>query len=360
MFFIFLKFCKRVLKLSFSWALHSHLGIVLFSMLLSLMAIFGMGLLFGVYPWAIMTSLFEGALLGPFVLRATLHATVPLTFATLAVFLPFRAGFFNIGGQGQLEIGALAAMVVVLNYQGPTVLVILFALLAAAAAGAAAVLIPLILKIKRNASEVTTTIMMTFICISFNHAMFTGPMMAPGAFFGTTLPVPHMYRLPMISMFGFDFHVGVIFVMLLIAGVYWFMTRTVYGLRLRATGLNRNSARAAGIPVGKVFILVVLGSAALAGLAGGIQVLGTTPFKVAEGWANPWGFAGIPIAFLTGNSVLGIIPIAFLFAVLETGARHMQAMTGVPAALIHVFQWMPVLIFIAFNARRSLKTLGVV
>lgn len=336
------------------WLRDSSLDVLVLSLILSLLFVSILAVIFGVEPWAVLIALFEGGLGGRHAIASTIKETVPLALAGLAVFIPFKASFFNIGGQGQLQVGALAAMVVVLNIHAPGFVVVILALLAAMAAGAISILIPLVLKIKRNASEVTTTIMMNFACINLVYAMITGAMKDPDAWYGTTLPVPMEYRLPEFTL-GINFHLGILIALVCVIAAYWIIKNTTYGMAISAAGFNPGAAEAAGFSVKKTIIGVVLVGALIAGLAGGIQVLGVT-FRVAEAWAKDWGFTGIAIAFLAGNSALAIIPISFIFAILEVGARHMQAMTGAPAALIYVFKGLPVLIFVALRSRRLLMT----
>jgi len=307
--------------------------------------------MFGAEPLHVLTSLLEGALKGKHSMVSTVTETAVIALAGLAVLLPIRAGFFNIGGQGQIEIGALAAVIVATNMQGPPVVVILTALLAAMVAGALAVAVPLLLKVKRGASEVTSTIMMNFACIQLVNAMITGPMQDPRSFYGSTYTIQESFRLPVFPQV-LGVHAGVWLALAIAILVYLLMSRTVFGVQLKAVGANPTAARATGISVNKVLISSVLLGAAFAGLAGGIQAMGVT-YKVAEGWSKGWGFTGIPVAFLGGNG-LGILPVAFLLAILETGARYMQAMTGVPSALVHVFQGVPVLVFVCLIARRKL------
>ncbi len=317
------------------------------SVVLSLAALCVCSFLAGASPLKVMTALFEGALKGRYALVTTLSEWVAMTLCGLAVLIPYRAGFFNVGGQGQLEVGAIAAAAVVLSLTAPRPLVILIALLAAVAAGILVVSVPLVLRLRRGASEVTTTIMMNFACVQFMYAMVTGPLKDPESWYGTTPPVPEVYRLPSFPP-GTEVPVGIWVAVLIALGAAWLVSSTVFGLHLRAVGGNRAAAVAAGIPAERVFAKAVLTGAALAGLAGGLELLGYT-FRVAEGWSKSWGMVGIPIALLGGNP-LGVLVVGLLFAILETGSRSMQALTGVPAALIYLFQGLPVIIYLGLRA----------
>jgi len=297
----------------------------------------------------VLSTMLEGALGRRTSVLATCAEFAPIALCGLAVLLPYRAGFFNIGTQGQLEVGALAAVAVVLQLQGmPPWLVGPLALLGAGLAGMAAVALPLALKQGRGASEVTTTIMMNFACILLVHAMITGPLKDPTAFYGATPPVPGPYRLPAFPPGGPHLGVGIALSAVLVLHVV--LGRTVFGARVRAVGANREAARLAGVRVDRVTVTAVLVGAALAGLAGGVQVMGVT-LRVAETWSKGWGFTGISAALLGGGPA-GVLVVSAIFAVLETGAKAMQALTGVPAALVYLLQGIPVLVYLAVNSIR--------
>ncbi|MBE3580672.1 MAG: ABC transporter permease [Thermoanaerobacteraceae bacterium] len=334
------------------WLWQTQVGISILSIILSLVVLLAAAIICRARPLTVLQALFEGALRGRGSIVSTLEEMAALILTGLAVLLPYRAGFFNVGGQGQLEIGALAAVVVATSLSGPPVVVIPLALLAAVVVGVVSVLIPLVLRIKRGASEVTTTIMMNFTCINLVSALITGVLKDPKAFYGATRPVPAAYQLPAFPP-GSGIHVGVWVAIIVAALVFWWMKRTVFGLELSAVGLNRRAAEAAGISANRVLITAVIAGAAMAGLAGGIEVLGVT-YRVAEGWAMSWGFTGVCVAFLGGNA-LGVVPVAFILSILATGARYMQAMTGVPSALVNIMQGVPVLIFVCLNASIALR-----
>lgn len=315
------------------------------SLILSLIVMGLCALVAGANPVTAIVAIFEGALKGRFQVLSTLGELSAISLTGLAVLIPLRTGFFNIGGQGQLELGALAAVAIALFVPAPAWIVMTMALLGSLAAGALAVVVPLYLRVKRGASEVTTTIMMNFTCVLFMYAMVTGPLKDPKAFYGTTRMVPDALRLP--TLFE-GISAGVLIALGVAVLMYLVGRYTVFGLQSTAVGYNRSAALAGGIRVDRVMVKAVLIGAAIAGLAGGVQVLGFS-FRVAEGWSKAWGFQGIAVAFLGGNA-LGVVLVAFIFAILETGSRNMQAMTGVPAALVSLFQGLPVLIYVGLQA----------
>jgi simple sugar transport system permease protein len=330
----------------------SDFSISILSMVISLVVLALMSFIYGANWWSVISSLFQGALSGKRSLVFTLMQMAPLILTGLAVYIPYKAGFFNIGGQGQLEIGALAAVVVATNMHGSPIVVIIMAFLAAMAIGVIAVLVPLFLKVKRGANEVTTTMMMNFACTNLVYALVTSVLKDPKAFYGASRSIPQAYKLAAFPA-STGIHVGVWIAVLIAVAAAWLMKNSVMGFQLKAVGFNQEAAKAAGINVNRVLIGSVLAGAALAGLAGAIEVMGVT-FRVAEGWALSWGFTGISVAFLGANP-LGIIPVAFILAILETGARYMQAMTGVPSAMISIMQGIPVIIFVCLSAYSKLK-----
>lgn len=294
----------------------------------------------------VLSTMVNGALGRKTALLATCREFAVIALCGLGVLVPYRAGFFNIGTQGQLESGALAAVAVALSLGGSPWVVVPAALAASCLAGMLAAVVPVLLKLKRGASEVTTTIMMNFTCLMLVYAMITGPLKDPHAFYGATMAVREAVRLPDLPAGGP--HLGFWLALAAIAVLWVVLKRTVFGTRLRAVGSNRQAAILAGIRVDAVTVTAVFIGAAMAGLAGGVQVLGVT-YRVAENWSKSWGFTGIPVALLGGDP-LGVLVVSGIFAVLETGARSMQALTGVPAALVYILQGIPVLVYLAVRA----------
>jgi len=334
--------------------LDSNFAIPVLSVVLSLLALALLAAIYGANPITVIARLIEGSLGGPRQIVFTLAQTTPLILSALAVYIPYRSGFFNIGGQGQIQVAALATVLVTLNVNGHPAFVVPLAIVAGVVGGIVAVLIPLFLKLKRGANEVTTTLMMTFAWTHLVYALIVTVFKDPDAFFGTTRAVPREFRLPLFPE-SIGLHIGIYISIAVAIIAFWVLKNTTWGLQLKATGLNPAAAKVSGINTNKMTVSSVIAGAACAGLAGALQVLGVT-FRVAEEWALGWGFAGISIAFLGGNP-LGIIPVAFILASIETGSRFMQATTGVPSAIANVMQGLPVVIFIALTAWRSLRAM---
>jgi len=334
--------------------LDSSFFISVAALLLSLLSLAGLAAIFGANPIEVIARLFEGALGGRRQLVFTLSQTTPLILSALAVYIPYQAGFFNVGGQGQIQVAALAAVLVTLHVNASPFVVILLALITGMVVAMIAVILPLFLKLNRGANEVTITIMMTFALTHLVYALVTTVFKDPGAFYGTTHAVPRGFRLPVFPE-ALGMHMGIYVAIIVALLAYWILKNTVGGTQLKAAGLNPTASKIAGIKVNKMIVFSVLAGAACAGLAGGIQVLGIT-FRVAEEWALGWGFAGISVAFL-GRNPIGIIPVAFILATMETGARFMQATTGVPSAISNIMQGLPVVIFISLAAWQQLRAM---
>lgn len=334
----------------------SKLSISILSILLSLVVLAIFSLLYGTNPLYVIISLFEGAFNGELAIISTLTQTAPLILTALAVYIPNKVGFFNVGGQGQLEVAALAAVFVGTNIACAPFWAMIVMMLVSMLVGVLAILLPLVLKAKRGTNEVTTTIMMNFACLNLVNALVTGTLKDPDAFYGTTKSIPAEYFLPSIPA-GSGLHIGILFCVLIAIAVGWYIKNTTGGFKLKATGLNRKAAMVAGMDVKSVTFRAVLLGGALAGLAGGMQMMGVT-HRVALGWSMSWGFTGVSIAFLA-TSPIAVILVSIFMASLDTGARYMQAMTGIPSPMISIMQGIPVIIFVALSAYNRIRKLKV-
>jgi len=333
---------------------NSAFSVSVLSIVASLLLLAVLSLLYGANPANVIYTLFYGAFRGQRTIMSTLVQMTPLILCALAVHIPYKVGFFNVGGQGQLEMAALVAVFVGTNLSISGPLAIIIMLLVSMIVGVVVVTIPLVLKIKRGANEVTTTIMMTFVCVNFLNAMVTSTLKDPDVFFGATRALPSEYMLPGIPL-GSGFHIGIWLTVIIAVAIGWVMKNTTIGYKIRAVGNNKEAARVAGINVQVISVVAVLAGGALAGLAGGFMVTGVTG-RVAMDWSLTWGFTGLSIAFL-GATPIGIIPVALLMAILETGARYMQAMTSIPSSMISIIQGIPVVIFVSLTSYRKLRSL---
>jgi simple sugar transport system permease protein len=333
-------------SLSLSGRLWSALLLPVVSVLLGLLAGAAAVLAAGTNPLDAYTALFEGAFTNKNAFPETLVTTIPYVFLGLSVAVGFRAGLFNIGGAGQLFIGAIFGSFIGYRVTGlPAVLHVTLALAAGMAGGFLWGAIPGLLKARFGAHEVITTIMLNYVAALITDFLVNkGPMSDPHTAAPETPPMLASARLPILVP-GSRLHLGLILTVLAVALVWALMERTTIGFRIRAVGLNATAARAAGISVGWTMVAVMGISGALAGLAGVVQVLGVsgvlTP-SVSSGVA----FDAIAVALLGGSNPLAILPAALLFGALKSGASFMQLQTQVSADLISVVQ-AAVIVFVA-------------
>jgi ABC-type uncharacterized transport system permease subunit len=262
-------------------------------------------------------------------LQQTLIITTPLILTGLAVAFAFRAGLFNIGGNGQYIVGAIAAVWVGSSFAGmPSALHILLAIAAACAAGAVWASIAGVLKAATGAHEVITTIMLNWIAVWVGVWLFSlgGPLQtARNASLPVSEDVVEGAKLP---VFWGDpvlqgLHIG-IFIALLAVVVFWFvLNRSTVGYEVRAVGFNPEAARYSGMNVGKNYILVMAICGLFAGLAGGLDVLGWQ-FRIATNDIQTvqLGFFGIAVALLGRNTATGTVAAALLFGALLSGTSQ--------------------------------------
>jgi ABC-type uncharacterized transport system permease subunit len=265
----------------------------------------------------------------------TLVATVPLLLGGLSVGLAFKAGLFNIGAQGQFLMGALGSVIVGIQLrEAPGIVAIPVSLAAGMLAGAAWGFIPGLLKATRGAHEVVTTIMLNFIAVSLLAFMVSGPLDVEGSPSPITLDVGNA-ALPFIL--GRNGHLGIV-VAPLMAILYWFLLfRTTRGFEIRVAGASPDAARYAGMSPRRLIVWTMSVAGMLAGMAGGLELLGTTHHMTAS-YGTTVGFDAIAVALLGRTSPIGIVLAALLFGAMRSGASAMQIQAGVPAELVGVLQ----------------------
>jgi simple sugar transport system permease protein len=279
-------------------------------------------------------------------LSETIIAATPLIFVGLSVALGFRAGLFNIGAEGQVNIGAIFGAAVGIWWPGlPGPLHLALMVIAAFVGGAVWGWIPGVLKAKTGAHEVITTIMLNFIAVSFTLYVLR---FAP--FKQQAEPIAKPVAVAFPHLFGSSLRVNVgIFVALGVAAlVAWLLNRTTIGFEFRAVGSNPRAAKAAGMNPSRTTIVVMTLAGGLAGLAAAVQLGGVTP-SLIPGFASGLGFTAIALALVGRGTPTGVVLAAFLFAILQVGGRSMQAVTQTPIDIVVVIQAL-VIMFIAAPA----------
>ncbi|HSV55521.1 MAG TPA: ABC transporter permease [Magnetospirillaceae bacterium] len=287
---------------------------------------------------------FNPRLVGEFILQS-----LPILLTGLSVGFAFRTGLFNIGAEGQVMMGSIAATAAALLVQAPRAIHLPVVLLSAMAAGAVWGAIPGFLKARFNIHEVVVTIML-------NHTAFHLNNYAVLSIFGSvdrikTEPFAETALLhsPFLESItnGSRLHWGFVPVILAIL-VYWFViNKTTFGYSLRATGFNREAARCAGMKVERNMVLSMMIAGAFAALAGAIMTVGTFSFGRALPAAEGYGFDGIAVALVGGNEAVGILLAGLLFGMLKAAQPLMQS-AGIPMEIAGIIQ-ASIVLFVAMK-----------
>lgn len=271
----------------------------------------------------------QGAFGSMFALSETLNRATPLILTGLAAAVAFRAKLWNIGAEGQLYIGALAAVLVGSGLlQMPPALLIPTVMIAGFLAGGMMMVIPTLIKQRFGADEVVITLLLNFIVILFVQMLVEGPLKDPLAMgWPQSVPLLAEAKLPKLLP-RLRMHWGLI-TGVVAAIVLWVMVRkTVLGFEIRAVGENKAAARFAGIPVDKTMLKVALISGGLAGLAGVGEVAGVKGYLSAD-LSPGFGYSGIVVAMLAGLSPIGTVIAAIFIAAVFVGADSMSRATGI-------------------------------
>ena len=268
----------------------------------------------------------------------TVEYAMVLFLTGLACAVGARAGIFNVGGEGQLYLGAIvsAYIGVVLNGLSPWI-VIPVAALGAMAAGALYAWIPGVLKVKKKVNEVITTIMMNSIAIYFCAFLSNGPWKTsqPNRVSGTD-PLDNVYRFAQLIR-GSNLTTA-IFASAIIAFFIWYvMSRTATGFEMKLTGHNPRFAKYLGLSVDKLVIGSMVVSGAICGLVGMMEAYGVRG-NYQDGISNEYYFDGLLVAMIMGYRPVGIIVMSFFFAFLKVGAAGMELNAGVPGELYRIIQ----------------------
>ncbi len=284
--------------------------------------------------------LVQGAFGSTFAITETLTRATPLILTGLAVAVAFRARLYNIGAEGQLYLGALAAVAIGGQHAGgglglPPLLLFPLMLAAGAAAGAVLLLGPALLKIRLGVDEVVTTLLLNFVALLFVSMMLDGPMKDPLALGWpqsvALLPQMEFSRLIPRSRV----HSGLLMALGLAVLLWAVMRFSSFGLRMRAVGANARAAAFAGMRVDGVMIRTALLSGALAGLAGVGEVAGRAGYVTLD-MSPGYGYSGIVIAMLAGLHPLAVVASALFVAAVLVGADSMSRAIGVPNVIADV------------------------
>jgi len=325
-------------------------------------------LILGANPLEAFSALVDGAFGSTNALADTVVKATPLLLIGLGICISFRGNVINLGGEGQMIIGALVATALGLAFPDwPAALMIPLAMLAGFLGGAIWGGIPGALKAYFNASELLSTIMMNAIAVQLMNFLLSGPMIDPvqaskASKIPQTARLAKVFDLP--RLVPTRLHLGALIAVVLAFFVYILLWRTTLGYRIRAVGQNPHASRYAGIDIKKQIVLALFLSGAFAGLAGAIQVFGVNHRMITDGSATGFtgnaGFNGIVAALFGQLHPLGTIPAAFLFGALLVGANKLQRAVQVPSAMITALNGLVVIFVVSsdiWRRRREQKRL---
>ncbi|SHO49734.1 ABC transporter permease [Desulfopila aestuarii] len=277
-------------------------------------------------------------------LSATAMKSIPLLLVGVGICISFRANVINIGGEGQMVMGALWATITALSFPHlDSLMLVPLVLLMGILGGAVWGAIPGALKAYFNVSEILSTIMLNIVAVQIMNYLLRGVLIDPGEIErGTRIPqtarLPETSDLPLLFE-GLRVHLGFVIALLAAFAVWVLLWRTALGFKLRSVGLSREAARYAGIPVKRSIITALALSGAMAGLAGAILVFGSESHRMvtdgsSTGFTGSAGFNGIVVALFAGLHPLWSIPSSLLFGGMLVGANALQRAAQVPSALV--------------------------
>mgnify|MGYP002713914870 CR=1 FL=1 len=267
----------------------------------------------------------------PFALAETLTRATPLILTGLAAAIAFRARLWNIGAEGQLYLGAVAAVALGSGaIAAPPALLLPLVLLGGALAGAVFMLGPTWLKLRLGVDEVVTTLLLNFVALLFVGLLLEGPMQDPMSLgWPQSAPVQGDATLPRLVE-RTRLHGGLLVALVAALLVWLYLERTVWGFETRAVGSNDRAAAFAGMPVSRVLLRTGLISGALAGLAGACEVTGLKGY-LTQDLSPGFGYSGIVVAMLAQLNPLGVVLAALFVAGVFVGADGMSRTVGVPS-----------------------------
>ena len=298
----------------------------------------GIMLLCGYDPVTCYAALFKGALGKPRAFGNTLAKTVTLCLTGLAMSLAAKAGIFNVGGEGQLFLGALAAAVVGAQLDGlPAWIIVIASLLAAMAAGGAYAWLPGVLKVKLKVNEVVTTILLNSAAIYFCSYMANGPLKTAerGIASGTDsiaayAQFPALIRLSNLTT-------GVFYAAAIALFVWYLMQRSTLGFEMKMTGTNPRFARYGGIRADSLALWGMTLSGMICGVVGLLEVFGLQ-HRFMTTISSEFYFDGMLVAMIMRYQPVGVILMSFFFAILNIGGSAMELSAGISSEVMLIVQ----------------------
>ncbi|APB35951.1 MAG: ABC transporter permease [Heyndrickxia faecalis] len=282
-------------------------------------------------------ALWNGAFGQAFYVGETLRLATPYIFAGLAIAFAFRTGLFNIGAEGQLIVGWIAAVWVGVAFDLPKVIHLPLAILAACCAGAFWGFIPGLLKARLRVHEVIVTIMMNYIALHTSNYLIRNVLSkqqdtTPHIHHSASLSSPFFQKITDFS----TLHNGIYLALVAVVVMWFIIEKTTLGFELKSVGFNQSASEYAGMSVNRSIILSMVISGAFAGLGGAMEGLGNYGFAFLQSNFSGIGFDGIAVALLGGNTAPGVLIAAVLFGALKVGSLNMPVDANVPNELVNI------------------------
>ncbi len=283
-----------------------------------------------------------------------LVAATPLLFTGAAVAIAFRAGYWNIGAEGQLLVGAIAAAWTGTVVDGwPRPLAIAAIVFLGALGGAVWALAPALMRVHLGIDEVVTTLLLNPVALLIVTGLLNGPWRNPVTQFPESERISSNAEFPQLIPDS-RVHLGFVLALVIIAAAWFVLARTATGLRLRAAGLSPEAARFAGIGVGRTLLGAALASGAIAGLAGASEVSGIS-YQLTDGISSNFGYTGIVVATLAALSMPGVVLAALFLGDLVVGADSAGLELGVPSQLADIVKGALLLVVVALLLLRRYR-----
>jgi len=308
-------------------------------------------LLLGYSPIEAYSSMLYGIAGNSRNIATTLGTATPLIFAGLAMAIGDRAGVFNIGGEGQIIIGAMAAAVLGGISGLPAIIHIPLCLLGAAICGGLWASIAAFLKVRMKINEVIVTIMLNYIAVYLVDFLVMNPFKAEGMT-ARTETIAGSAMLPSLVR-NTRLNAG-IFIAILIVFLMWILLkRSIWGYELRCVGYNPAAAQTAGISADRYIYIALFASGAVAALGGAIEVMGMHHYYIS-GMTSNYGYDGIAVAVMGGDTAIGTFISALVFGALKAGSANMNRMTSIPSDLISILQALVIILVATPSILRKL------
>jgi simple sugar transport system permease protein len=283
-------------------------------------------------PLTVYREMFVGSVTDLGTVDDVLVRSVPLFLAALAVYVPLKAGLWNIAVEGQIYLGGIAALWIGVTFAAPTYVLLPAMAIGAAVVGALSGMVPAYLRIKYDLNEIIVTLMITFAAVEFNTYVVRGPLESAGGV-PVSKSLPTAARIPPLGETGV--HLGVLVLVVGAVGTYYLIQRSATGYEISMVGSGPKAVAASPISKTRLFYLTMALGGGIACVAGMIQIAGVRGNLVPH-WSPQYGFIAIPIALLGINSAFRVLGASLFFAVLFVGGNSISVTSDVPFSIVNI------------------------